>query len=150
MRCGDDRARLLDAERIAAERIAAFPEVSSVQHRWPVEFFRTWRYLLIPNDYVTRIRDEVQTAGNGGSVNDPAVWGLRTIVTSAVPVGTAVVAAWQAGGMVYRKGGITVDATNSDEGKFKTNITTIRAEERVGLAVYRPAAFNRVTLAQPA
>lgn len=84
--------------------------------------------------------------GQSGAINDPGVWGLRTIVTPAVPVGTAVVAAWQAGAQVFRKGGITVDATNSDDGKFKTNITTIRAEERVGLAVYRPAAFNRVTL----
>jgi predicted RND superfamily exporter protein len=56
---GADRARLLAAVEAAAQRVAAFPEVSSVQYRWPVEFFRQWRYLLIPNDYVTRIRDQV-------------------------------------------------------------------------------------------
>lgn len=56
---GEDRERLLAAVHAAADRVAAFPEVSSVQYRWPVEFFRTWRYLLIPNDYVTRIRDEI-------------------------------------------------------------------------------------------
>lgn len=55
----DDRSRLLTAVQTAAARVAAFPEVLSVQYRWPVDFFRTWRYLLIPNDYVTRIRDEV-------------------------------------------------------------------------------------------
>jgi HK97 family phage major capsid protein len=84
--------------------------------------------------------------GQSGAINDPGIWGLRTVVSPAVAAGTAVVAAWRAGAQVFRKGGITVDATNSDEGKFKTNITTIRAEERVGLAVYRPAAFNVVTL----
>lgn len=84
--------------------------------------------------------------GNGGLVNDPGVWGLRTVVTPAVPAGTAVVGAWQVGGAVFRKGGITVDATNSDGEKFRSNITTIRAEERVGLAIYRPAAFVEVTL----
>lgn len=84
--------------------------------------------------------------GQSGAINDPGVWGLRTIVSPAVPAGTAVVAAWRAGAQVFRKGGITVDATNSDGDKFRSNITTIRAEERVGLAVYRPAAFNRVTL----
>jgi HK97 family phage major capsid protein len=85
--------------------------------------------------------------GNGGVVNDPAVWGLRTVVSPAVAAGTALVGAFQAGGQVFRRGGITVDATNSDGEKFRSNITTIRAEERVGLAIYRPAAFVRVTLA---
>lgn len=84
--------------------------------------------------------------GNGGVVNDPGVWGLRTIVTSAVAQGTALVGAWQAGAQLFRKGGITVDSTNSDGEKFRSNISTIRAEERLALAVYRPAAFNRVTL----
>ncbi|HEY6000023.1 MAG TPA: MMPL family transporter, partial [bacterium] len=56
---GDDRARLLQALHAAADRVAALPEVSSFQYRWPVDFFRTWRYLLIPNDYVRRIGDEV-------------------------------------------------------------------------------------------
>lgn len=84
--------------------------------------------------------------GTSGGVNDPGVWGLRTVVSPAVAAGTALVAAWQASAMVFRKGGITVDATNSDAEKFRSNITTIRAEERVGLAVLRPAGFVRVTL----
>lgn len=84
--------------------------------------------------------------GTGGAINDPAVWGLRTVITPAVAAGTVVVGAWKAGGMVFRKGGITVDSTNSDGEKFRSNISTIRAEERLGLAVFRPAAFNRVTL----
>lgn len=84
--------------------------------------------------------------GTGGAINDPAVWGLRTVITPAVAAGTVVVGAWKAGGMVFRKGGITVDSTNSDGDKFRSNISTIRAEERLGLAVFRPAAFNRVTL----
>lgn len=83
--------------------------------------------------------------GQGGMVNDAPIWGLRTVVTAAVTEGTAWVGAFEAGGTVWRKGGITVDATNSDGDKFLSNITTIRAEERVGLAVYRPAAFDKVT-----
>ena len=49
----------LEDEHAAADRVAVLPEVSSFQYRWPVDFFRTWRYLLIPNDYVRRIGDEV-------------------------------------------------------------------------------------------
>lgn len=88
--------------------------------------------------------------GNAGAINDPGVWGMRTVVSPAVPAGTAVLGAWSAGAQVFRKGGITVDSTNSDGEKFRSNISTIRAEERIGLAVYRPAAFVRVTLAAPA
>jgi HK97 family phage major capsid protein len=73
------------------------------------------------------------------------VWGLRTVITPAIAAGTAVVGAWQAGAMLFRKGGITIDSTNSDASKFQSNITTIRAEERIGLAVFRPAAFVKVT-----
>jgi HK97 family phage major capsid protein len=84
--------------------------------------------------------------GTGGGVNDPGVWGLRTIITTAVPAKTAIVGAWQAGAMLFRKGGIVIDSTNSDAAKFASNISTIRAEERLALAVFRPSAFVKVTL----
>jgi HK97 family phage major capsid protein len=83
--------------------------------------------------------------GVGGMLSDPPIWGLRTVVTPSMAEGTALVGSFQLGGQVWRKGGITVDATNSDADKFRSNITTIRAEERVGLAVYRPTAFSKVT-----
>lgn len=84
--------------------------------------------------------------GNGGVAVEPAPWGLRTVITPAVAEGTALVGAWKVAGMLFRKGGITVDATNSDGEKFRSNVTTIRAEERVGLAVFRPQGFCEVTL----
>lgn len=84
--------------------------------------------------------------GTSGGTNDPGVWGLRTVITTAVAAKTAIVGAWQAGGMVFRKGGIVVDSTNSDAAKFASNISTIRAEERLALAVFRPSAFVKVTL----
>lgn len=73
------------------------------------------------------------------------LWGLRTIVTQAVPVGTAVVGAFQQAATVYRKGGVRVESTNSDAGKFTSNIITTRIEERVALAVRWPSAIVKVT-----
>jgi predicted RND superfamily exporter protein len=55
----DDRERLLEAVRYAETKIAALDGVESVQYRWPVEFIETYRYLLIPNDYLDRIYEEV-------------------------------------------------------------------------------------------
>jgi len=84
--------------------------------------------------------------GNGGILQQPPLWGLRTVVTSAVAAGTAVVGAFNQAGTVYRKGGVRVESTNSDAGKFTSNIITTRVEERVALAVRVPAAVVKVTL----
>lgn len=83
--------------------------------------------------------------GNGGVLQQPPLWGLRTVVTSAVAAGTAVVGAFQQAATVYRKGGVRVESTNSDLGKFTSNIITTRIEERVALAVRVPSAVVKVT-----
>jgi HK97 family phage major capsid protein len=76
----------------------------------------------------------------------PPLWGLRTIVTPSVPAKTAVVGAFQIAATVYRKGGVRVESTNSDAGKFTSNLITTRIEERIALAVRYPAAVVKVTL----
>ncbi|WP_281247321.1 phage major capsid protein [Corynebacterium phocae] len=45
------------------------------------------------------------------------------------------------GATVLRKGGIRVDARDSNVDDFEKNLVTLRAEERLGLMVPRPAAF---------
>lgn len=84
--------------------------------------------------------------GVGGIDWQPPVWGLRTVVTPAVAAGAPVVGAFQQGGTVYRKGGVRVESTNSHADDFTNNLVTVRAEERIALAVRRPSAFVVVTL----
>ena len=84
--------------------------------------------------------------GNGGVPIYPPLWGLRTIVSSAIAVGTALVGNYGQAATVYRKGGISVSSTNSNVNDFEHNLVTIRAEERLALAVRIPAAFVKVTL----
>jgi HK97 family phage major capsid protein len=83
--------------------------------------------------------------GQGGVLEQPPLWGMRTVVSSAVTAGTAVVGAFGQAATVYRKGGVRVESTNSDAGKFTSNIITTRVEERVALAVRIPSAIVRVT-----
>jgi HK97 family phage major capsid protein len=83
--------------------------------------------------------------GVGSLLTQPAVWGLRTVVTTAVAAGTAVVGAFGAAATVYRKGGVRVESTNSDASKFVSNIITTRIEERVALACRIPSAIVKVT-----
>jgi hypothetical protein len=51
------------------------------------------------------------------------------------------------GAAVLRRGGLTVEATNSNETDFLNNLIALRCEERLGLAVFRPGAFCEVRLA---
>jgi len=73
------------------------------------------------------------------------LWGLRVAVTASIPVNTALVGAFATQAQVFRRNGLTVEASNSHSDFFQRNLTAIRAEERLALAVYRPAAFHTVT-----
>jgi len=73
------------------------------------------------------------------------LWGLPVAVTPAIAAGTATVGAFRTAAQVFRKGGIRVEASNSHSDFFVKNLVAIRAEERLALAVYRPAAFGDVT-----
>lgn len=84
--------------------------------------------------------------GNGAVMEQPGLWGLRTVVTPAIPKGTVLVGAFGLGGTVYRKGGVRVEATNTHADNFTTNKVTIRAEERLALAVRYPSAFVKLTV----
>ena len=84
--------------------------------------------------------------GNGGVMEQPPIWGLRTVVSAAVSAGTVVVGAFGTAATVYRKGGVRVESTNSHASDFTSNLITTRIEERIALAVRIPAAFVDVTL----
>ena len=84
--------------------------------------------------------------GVGGIDFQPPIWGLKTVVSAAVAAKTVVVGALKPASTVYRKGGVRVESTNSDQGKFTKDIVTTRIEERLALAVRVPAAIVRTTL----
>ena len=84
--------------------------------------------------------------GQGGIPDNPPLWGLRTVVTPAIAAGTVLVGAFSQAATLYRKGGVRVEATNSHDTDFTNNLVTIRAEERVALAVRRPLGLVKVTL----
>jgi HK97 family phage major capsid protein len=75
---------------------------------------------------------------------DRTLWGKRTAVTPAMDENEALVGAFAQGGQIFRKGGLTVSASNSHADYFQRNKTAIRAEERLALALYRPGAFGLV------
>lgn len=79
------------------------------------------------------------------NAGNPMLWGVPVTVSVRMPSGTAVVGNFSLGGQIFRKGGITVESTNSNNDDFEKNLVTIRAEERLLLAIYRPNAFGIVS-----
>jgi len=73
------------------------------------------------------------------------LWGLPVVVTPSIVANTGFTGAFSSAAQVFRKGGVRVEASNSHSDFFIRNLTAIRAEERLALAVYRPAAFSKIT-----
>ena len=57
------------------------------------------------------------------------------------------VGSFKACASVVSKGGVAVEATNTDQDDFIKNRMTIRCEERLALAVRRPAGFVKIVKA---
>lgn len=85
--------------------------------------------------------------GYFGDQSIPSLWGIPVCVSTAVASGTIVVGAFKTCGSVVSRDGVSVEAANTNEDDFVKNLITIRAEERMALAVRRPAGFKKLTQA---
>jgi HK97 family phage major capsid protein/HK97 family phage prohead protease len=128
-------------------------------------FFEPDAIVMHPNDY-----EKLRAAVDGNSqfygggyfqgqygtpYNDPNfMWGLRVVQTTAISElnlatpGASnkgpVIGDFKNGGAVYYRNGLSINATNSDQDDFIMNLTTIRVEQRLALAVFNSLAFCRV------
>ena len=91
--------------------------------------------------------DRYYGGGFFGAQNIPNLWGIPVCVTPAITAGKIMVGAFKTCGSVVQNGGVGVEATNTNEDDFVKNLMTIRAEERLALAVRRPAGFKLLTKA---
>ena len=105
----------------------------------PADWFKLRTLKLTTNEYFG--------GGPFGAQSVPNLWGIPVCVTTAIAANKFVVGAWKTCGSVVQNGGIRVDSTNSDVDDFEKNLMTIRAEERLALAIRRPAGFKVLTKA---
>jgi len=122
-----------------------------------IAFFEPDGIVINPNDFqiLRLLKDSAGQYLGGGPFtgaygNSPlvafdSIWGKPCAITTAIAAGTALVGAFRLGAQYFMRQGLTVDMTNSDQDDFIKNLMTIRCEERLALAVYRPLAFCTVT-----
>jgi HK97 family phage major capsid protein len=75
----------------------------------------------------------------------PTLWGLPVAVSPSIVANTALTGAFRSSAQIFDHGNLRVEASNSHSDFFIKNLVAIRAEERLALAVYRPAAFGTTT-----
>jgi HK97 family phage major capsid protein len=79
--------------------------------------------------------------GDPQGTTAPRLWGLPVAQSFEIGANKVLVGAFAQGAEIFdrEEGNVQLAFTNEDD--FVRNLATLRAEERVGLAVYRPAAF---------
>lgn len=86
--------------------------------------------------------------GTGGAANaglfGQQLWNTRVFLSTVVGPGTALVGSFQEAAQLYRRGGLSVEMTNSHSDYFVRNLLMLRAESRAALCCYRPVAFTEV------
>ena len=107
---------------------------------------------LNPADwYILRVGkdgdDRYYGGGYFGNQDIPNLWGIPVCVSASITSGTVIVGAFKTCASVVTNGGVSIEAVNTNEDDFVKNLMTIRAEERLALAVRRPAGFKKLTKA---
>jgi hypothetical protein len=85
--------------------------------------------------------------GNGGTAQQPGLWGLNTVITSSITAGTVLVGAFKQGASVITKSGEgqRVEVVTGDHDDRTHNRVTVIVEERLGLVTRVPSAFVKIT-----
>jgi HK97 family phage major capsid protein len=78
---------------------------------------------------------------NPQAIATPMLWGLPVVPTQAMTQGTGLTGAFKMGAQVFDREDANVVISTENQDDFIRNMITIRCEERLALAVYRPEAF---------
>lgn len=107
--------------------------------------------VLNPRDLhdIELIKNEAGAANSGFYiVGDPKVgtalkylWGKPVVESDAIPYGFFLTGAFALGARLFDRLEAVIDISLEDSDNFEKNLATIRCEERVALAVLRPASF---------
>lgn len=123
----------VDVLRVALvqARLALFPATGIVLH--PAD----WAAIQLGKDAQGRYL----YGDPNDSASQPVLWGCPVVETEAQPQGNFLVGAFGIGAQIFDREEASVLVSSEDRDNFVKNLVTILGEERLALAVRRPAAF---------
>jgi HK97 family phage major capsid protein len=95
-----------------------------------------WAYIEMLKD----ANDNYLIGNPQGSIQ-PRLWNLPVVATQAMTVDKFLVGAFDMAAQIFDRQDATVEVSTEDQDNFVKNKVTIRAEERLALAIYREAAI---------
>lgn len=90
---------------------------------------------------LTKTTDGAYLFANPQGTVDARMWGLPVVATPAMEIDKFLVGNFQIGATLYDRMGVEVLISTENDKDFEMNLATMRAEERLALAVKRPGAF---------
>lgn len=135
-------ATAIDALRWAMlqAQLARVPASGHVLH------FTDWTKIEMAKDTLGRY-----IIGNPQGTTEPTLWGLPVVATEiSAFLGKFTTGAFRNGAQLFDRedANVVISSENSDD--FEKNMISVRCEERLALAVYKPEAFIYGTLPVPA
>lgn len=129
----------IDVLRLAMlqAQLARYPASGHVLH------FIDWAKIELSKDELGRY-----IIANPAALTTPTLWGLPIVATEhAAFIGKFLTGAFNAGAQLFdrEQSNVVISSENVDD--FEKNMISIRCEERLALAVYRPEAFIHGDLA---
>ena len=123
----------IDVLRLAMlqAQLARFPASGHVLH------FTDWARIELTKDELGRY-----ILANPAQLTTPTLWGLPVVATEAAQfLGKFLTGAFNSGAQIFDRedANVVISTENADD--FEKNMISIRCEERLALAVYRPEAF---------
>jgi HK97 family phage major capsid protein len=101
--------------------------------------------VLNPSDwaYMETLKDSAggYLIGNPQGTIGAQLWGLPVVPTQAMTVDKFLIGAFDLAAQIFDRQDATVEVSTEDQDNFVKNKVTIRAEERLALAIYRPEAL---------
>jgi HK97 family phage major capsid protein len=127
----------IDVLRLAALQatLALYPATGFVLH--PTD----WAKIELTKDSQNRY-----LVGDPQNQISARLWTLPVVQTPAMAVSHFLTGAFRLGAQIFDRLSIEVLISTEDQDNFVRNLLTIRAEERLALCCYRPAAFIYGTL----
>lgn len=105
--------------------------------------------VMHPSDYqdvaLEKTADGEYVHGKPTDAEPGRIWGKPVITSTAIASGTALVGAFADASAIYLREDARVDFTDSHDDEFIKNQVRFRGEERLQVAVFRPAGFCTVT-----